>query len=187
MWYNNERDSKSPGCAMHAPRRLPGFLFTACHRSLTSVVVALWMLMATPGPAKAASVIHAEGDAAIAGIAVRDLAADIEPGDRREGDGGVTAGMDRPLPGVERGLLIVGSDWRGPGVRRVRFGAVYRSLAVALVGWAQGVLANAVTTTATVTVTEPGVQTFSLHMVDAGVVVEALVIEPAPLPGRRDR
>ena len=53
--------------------------------------------------------------------------------------------------------------------------------------WAQGVLANAVTTTATVTVTQPGVQTFCLHMVDAGVVVEAFVIEPAPLPGRRDR
>jgi hypothetical protein len=53
--------------------------------------------------------------------------------------------------------------------------------------WAQGVLANAVTTTATVTVTQPGVQTFCLHMVDPGVVVEAFVIEPAPLPGRRDR
>jgi hypothetical protein len=53
--------------------------------------------------------------------------------------------------------------------------------------WAQGVLNNAVTTTITVTVPGPGRQTLSLHMVDAGVVVEAFVIEPAPQPGPRER
>jgi hypothetical protein len=42
-------------------------------------------------------------------------------------------------------------------------------------------------TAITVTVPGPGRQTLSLHMVDAGVVVEAFVIEPAPPPGARER